>query len=199
MFFWKFTRSGWQSASYVSLILDFHDSQISNGYLLTNFDECKDMMYLIQDVEVYNQVNNQTAGLLKPAYSSQVRILGYTPTNKYLQMRQNLNLVLGQDVLGTHSGTPLDYGKSDKISNYQIKLNLSNLRYSCNIPAKTGLRNGFAEDKLRAFRKFRGFINEGTYYDLMPAHSCIIEIVNEMLKCDQTATINFLKNDLKWI
>ena len=58
MFFWKFTRSGKYSSEYISLIFDFHDSLIKDGLLELSFDECKDMLYLIHDVESLNGEKN---------------------------------------------------------------------------------------------------------------------------------------------
>ena len=196
MFFWKFTRSGKFSTKYISLILDFHSSQIVDNKLKTNFEECKDILYLIHDVETLNGVNNFSAGLEKKPFQEQVNKLGFRANNKYQQKRFDLNLVIGQMTLGVHDGSPLDYGLSNKDGD-EIFLDLNNLKYSMEIDAKTGLIYG-REDKLKAFRNNDKFINSGFYYDLMPIHSCLIEIVSKMLDKNKEATILFLKNNLLW-
>ena len=68
MFFWKFTRSGKFSPKYISLILDFHESCIEGNYLKTNFEECKDILKLIHDVESLNGKNNFSAGIEKQPF-----------------------------------------------------------------------------------------------------------------------------------
>lgn len=196
MFFWKFTRSGKFSSRYISLIIDFHESQTDAKYLLTNFEECKDILLLIHDVETLNGENNNSAGLEKKPFQQQVELLGYSASSIYQQQRYNCNLVLGQMTLGTHDGIPLDYGISNK-SGDVIYLNKNNLKISMRINAQTGLIYG-NEDKLKAYRNNPLFINEGYYFDLMPMHSCIVEIVNKMLDFNRSATIDYLKNILKW-
>ncbi len=196
MFFWKFTRSGKYSSKYISLIIDFHASQIDNNYLKTNFEECKDILILIHDVEHLNGENNYSAGLQKQPFQQQVNKLGFRVSNLYFQQRTINNLVLGQMILGTHSGTPLDYGQSNKRGECFL-LDISKLQISMMIDARTGMIYG-EEDKLKAYRNSPLFINSGFYFDLMPKHECIVEIVNKMLNYDFNKTIDFLKNILKW-
>ena len=196
MFFWKFTRSGKYSDKYISLIIDFHDSLIDNNYLKTNFEECKDILILIHDVEHLNGERNYSAGLQKQPFQQQVNRLGFKTSNLYVQQRKTNNLVLGQMTLGTHGGTPLDYGESNK-KGKEILLNILNLNKRMMIDARTGIIYR-EEDKLKAYRNSPFFINRGFYFDLMPKHECIVEIVNEMLNCDVNKTLNFLKDVLKW-
>lgn len=196
MFFWKFTRSGKYSSRYISLILDFHNSNLNGNILNTNFEECMDILYLIHDVETLNGLNNFSSGLEKQPFQEQVNKLGYKASKNYNQQRNSLNLVNGQMTLGTHGGAPLDYGLSNK-NGKPVSLDVSKLKYTMLIDANTGLIYG-TEDKLKAFRANSLFINNGYYFDLMPMHSCIIEIVNKMMLCDSQRTISFLINNLKW-
>ena len=109
MFFWKFTRSGKFSSRYISLIIDLHDSRISNGLLSLSFEECQDIMILIHDVETLNGISNFSSGLEKQPFQEQVNKLGYKASSSYEQRRFVEGLVQGQMTLGTHGGTPLDY------------------------------------------------------------------------------------------
>ena len=197
MFFWKFTRSGRISSKYISLIMDFHDSNINNGYLVTSFEECKDMMLLIHDVETFNGLNNYSAGVTKLPFQTQVNQLGFKTTNRYTQQRINEGLVTGQMTLGVHSGTPLDYGESNRADNRCIYLDISKLDITMMINAKTGIIYG-TEDKLKAYRNNPLFVNNGQYFDLMPKHNCMIEIVTKMFNYDPIQTRDFLINTLQW-
>lgn len=196
MFFWKFTRSGKYSSEYISLIVDFHDSSLKDNHLISNFEECKDILLLIQDVEKLNGRVNLSAGLEKLPFQEQVSKLGYKADNSYEEQRKVRNLVLGQMTLGTHGGCPLDYGISDK-KGVPVSLNLANLKISMMINAATGIAYG-TEDKLKAYRNHPQFVDKGEYFDLMPAHSCIVEIVGAMMRADKNRTVDFLENDLKW-
>ena len=196
MFFWKFTRSGKYSDKYISLVIDFHESLIYNQQLFLSFEECKNILILIQDVEKLNGLVNPTAGLLKPPYRKVINQLNYDPTDDYLESRTNKNLVISQMVLGNHIGSPLDYGK-DTNSNNEICLNINKLQIQMLINAKTGIIYG-KEDKLKAFREQPEFISTGSYFDLMPIHDCIIEIVSKMLNYNHLETEKFLIETLKW-
>ena len=123
-------------------------------------------------------------------------MLGYKSTNNYNYKRYDRGLVLGQMTLGNHFGSPIDYGISNKNGKI-VKLNTDNLKISMNIDAKTGMIYG-VEDKLKAYRDNPYFIDEGYYFDLMPMHKCIIEIVYKMMEVDSDETISFLLNELKW-
>lgn len=197
MFFWKYTRSGRVSSSYISLVLDFHESIIKGDQLHLSFQECMNILILIQDVEKLNGTVNKTAGLLKTPYRSVVNQLGFDTTHVYQETRFNQGLVLGQMMLGNHMGSPLDYGKD--IHDYKdLALNIRNLTIQMFIDAKTGLAFNWKEDKLKAYRNEKEFMPYGKYFDLMPKHICLIEIVGKMSEYDRKTTENFLINILKW-
>ena len=196
MFFWKFTRSGKYSNKYISLILDFHESTIVDDNLYLSYEECKNILILIQDVEKLNGAVNSTAGLLKSPYRSVVNQLSFDPTDIYKESRNTNHLVVGKMSLGNHAGTPLDHGK-DTHTKKELSLNIKNLQIQMFIDAKTGIIYG-NEDKLKAYRTAPEFVSTGKYFDLMPKHLCIIEIVTKMLKYDKPQTEKFLIDVLKW-
>lgn len=196
MFFWKFTRSGKYSNKYISLIIDFHESNIGDGKLFLSYEECKNILILIQDVEKLNGLVNSTAGLLKPPYRSVINLLSFDPTDIYKELRHNHHLVLDKMILGNHVGTPLDYGK-DAHTEKELYLDINNLQIQMFIDAKTGIIYG-NEDKLKAYRNEPEFIFAGKYFDLMPKHDCVIEIVTKMMEYDEAQTEDFLINVLKW-
>lgn len=196
MFFWKFTRSGKYSRKYISLIIDFHEDNISNNKLYLSYEECQNLLILIQDVEKLNGLVNSTAGLLKLPYKTIVNALSYDTTDNYLELRNNKGLVLGQMVLGNHTGSPLDFGK-DTHNTKDLYLDISSLEIKMFIDANSGIIYG-KEDKLKAYREQPEFISSGRYFDLMPKHICIVEIVKKMLEYDKEKTELFLKDVLKW-
>ena len=196
MFFWKFTRSGKYSDKYISLILDFHERCIDKGKLYLSYEECKNILILIQDVEKLNGIVNSSAGLLKLPYRSVVNRLLFDTQDSYIELRNNRNLVLGQMTLGNHQGLPLDYGKDCNYTK-EICLNINKLQIKMYVDARTGLVYGI-EDKLKAYRNEPEFVATGRYFDLMPKHECIIEIVNKMMEYDRLSTRDFLINTLKW-
>lgn len=196
MFFWKFTRSGKYSNKYISLIIDFHEENITNNNLYLSFEECKSLLILIQDVEKLNGLVNSTAGLLKPPYRKVINKLAFDPTDEYIESRYIHGLVLDKMILGNHLGAPLDYGK-DIHSAHDLCLDIRNLQIQMLINAKTGIIYG-QEDKLKAYRKETEFISNGKYFDLMPKHDCIIEIVTKMMKYNKIGTEKFLIEELKW-
>src|SRR5690554_3626669 len=102
MFFWKFTRSGKFSNKYISLIMDFHSSRINNNNLEVSFEECKDILCLMHDVEHHNSQFNHSAGIMKGPFQAPINSLGYTTTPVYSELRNMRNLVSGQMTLGTH-------------------------------------------------------------------------------------------------
>ncbi len=196
MFFWKLTRSGKLSKKYISLVLDFHSDDLDENLLSVSLTDCENILILMQDVELINAQTNQTAGLLKPAFSSVVKMLGYVPTKEYFEQRNARGLIISSMVLGKHSGEPLDYGKSKNEDTKSIKLNLENLKISFKIWTNKSTFQG--EDKLKAFRQDADFLPTNFYYDLMPQHSCMLEIVQKMKAFDSKKTENFLLNTLKW-
>lgn len=195
MFFWKFTRSGKYSNKYISLIIDFHESSIRNNNLYLSYEECKNILILIQDVEKLNGLVNSTAGLLKPPYRSVINRLSFEPTDTYKELRYNHDLVLDKMILGNHTATPLDYGK-DTHTAKELCLDIKNLQIQMFIDSKTGVIYG-NEDKLKAYRNEPEFVFTGKYFDLMPKHICITEIVTKMIKYDKNQTDKFLIDVLK--
>lgn len=198
MFFWKFTRSGKYSYRYISLIMDFHNSMIRDGNLYVSFEECEDILCLMHDVEYHNSKSNFSAGIMKGPFQAPINTLGFTTTEKYSELRRIKNLVKGQMTLGTHNGTPLDYGISLRNDNPCIGLDISKLNIKMNINAVTGIIYG-TEDKLKAYRNSNYFINSGYYFDLMPKHDCMIEIFNKMYAINPQRTLDFVTSQLKWI
>ena len=174
----------------------FTNSCVNGDYLETNFLECQDILYLIHDVETLNSLNNNSAGVEKKPFQEQVNKLGYKATNVYKEQRNALGLVIGQKTIGIHLGTPLDYGFSNKLGE-KILLDKRNLQITMMIDAKTGIIYG-NEDKLLAFRTHSNFIDSGQYFDLMPKHECIVEIVKKMRAIDAEETDKFLREFLKW-
>lgn len=197
MFFWKFTRSGRISQKYISLILDFHDSNIKDNFLKLSFNSCEDLLCLMHDVEVINMKINSTAGLLKPAIASVVADMGFKTTNNYVSQRYKRELVLGKMVLGSHDGEPLEFGKSTKNDTDFVLLDINKLKINYTIPVDNGLLWG-VEDKLKAFRNDADFINNGNYFDLMPMHICMLEIFDKMRTFNPTKAYSFAINILNW-
>lgn len=197
MFFWKFTRSGKYSTRYISLILDFHCSKIEDGCLCVSFDECKDILCLMHDVEFHNSQFNYSAGIMKGPFQTPINLLGYTTTTNYRELRSLKGLVLGKMTLGTHNGDPLDYGASRRKDTSKVMLDINKLNIKMNIDSKTGIIYG-TEDKLKAYRSEIDFVNDGFYFDLMPKHDCMIEIFQKMYLTNPYETIDFVIKELKW-
>ena len=195
--FWKFTYSGKYSKTYISLILDFHETYLDGDDLLLPFSVCQDILVLMHDVEVLNSTRNNSAGILKEAFTRPVRELGWTTTDQYVPLRDSRSLVYGKMTLGVHDGEELDFGKFSSTHDDVIRLDTNNLRVSMMIDAKTGIIYGI-EDKLKAYRSSIDFIPDGKYYDLMPVHECMKEIVQKMLMKYESATAKFLTEELKW-
>lgn len=153
-------------ARYISLIMDFHSSKIKDGFLYVSFNECKDILALMHDVEYHNSKSIYSAGIMKGPFQAPINTLGYTTTVNYVELRNKYNLVLGQMTLGTHGGSPLDHGASRRNDIPNIKLEISKLNIRMNIDSKTGIIYG-TEDKLKVFRQYSDFINSDYYFDLM--------------------------------
>ena len=92
-FFWKFTRSGRFSSSYVSLIIDADPGAVNKvaHTWQTSFEELEMVVLLLHDVEVLNQPN---LGPTTQAFKVVVQSLGYEPTLEYKQQRQQLQWLL---------------------------------------------------------------------------------------------------------
>lgn len=194
-FFWKFTRSGRFSNSYVSLIIDADPTCVNKftRQWQTSFEELGMVMLLLHDVEVLNQPD---LGATKPAFKVIVQALGYEPTLEYQQQRQRFNLVCGQSVMGRHGGSGLDWGRFSS-RRTPMFLDISELQVACFIQASTGRLYGY-EDKLSCYRHHPDFINTGEFYDLMPKHMVMKPIMTGMMKVDRVRADKFARNFLKW-
>lgn len=192
-FYWKYSRNGWKSKTYKSFIIDVLPSSwmIDRGRKIwnTSFEELEAFLILLQDIEV---INNPGLGPTKPAFDIFVRELGYKATKEY-QISGNAYIV-GKAVIGRHLGSPLPWGFfSDKTT--PMVIDVTDLKYDYVVPVNSIKGN----DMLQHYVKHPSFENNGEYWDYMPMHSCLINIVSEMKKTDITRTEIFLKNILKWI
>jgi len=196
-FFWKFTRSGKISASYVSLILDVDPGSVDRTRYEwhTSFEELEMAMILLHDVEVLNQ---PLMGTTKKAFSAVVESLGYKPTLDYRQQREQLGLVFGKSVMGRHDGDPLDWGRFESFMT-PITISLIGLDRAGFIRASDGhSRFSSYEDKLLCYRGHSDFVQEGEYYDLMPVHAVMKPFIEAMKRCDAERTETFVSEMLKW-
>lgn len=195
-FFWKFTRSGRISSSYVSLIVDVDPTHIDRaaGKWNTSFEELGMIMLLLHDVEVLNQPQ---LGATKPAFRVVVQSLGYEPTLQYRQQRDRLGLVLGQSVMGRHNGVGLDWGRYTS-THTPMAISTDGLEVATYIQASNGRLYG-NEDKLSCYRRHPDFCDHGEFYDLMPKHVVMRNIVLAMKQCDAERTERFVTKWLKWV
>ena len=195
-FFWKFTRSGRLSHSYVSLIIDADPTYVNKGANTwqTSFEELSMVMLLLHDVEVLNQ---PFLGTTKPAFKTVVQSLGYEPTLEYRQQRRQCGLVCGQSVMGRHSGGGLDWGRFDS-QDTPISLTTAGLQVACYIKASDGRLYG-NEDKLSCYRQHPDFIGDGEFYDLMPKHIVMNPIMNALKSVDAARADKFARDCLKWV
>ena len=194
-FFWKFTRSGAYSRTYVSLILDVDPYSVDRPRHVwrTSFEELSMAMILLHDVEVMNQ---PTLGATKPAFKVVVQSLGYEPTLHYVQQRQRFGLVVGQCVMGRHSGNGLDWGRYTS-QDTPMEIDISGFKVAAYIRASDGRLYG-DEDKLSCYRGHKDFCQEGEFYGLMPKHEVMNPIVTAMKAKDPLRTDQFVKECLKW-
>jgi len=194
-FFWKFTRSGKFSASYVSLIIDVDPDSIDRNRNVwkSSFEELGMVMLLLHDVEVLNQPE---LGATKPAFRVVVQSLGYEPTLEYEQQRERMGLVVGKSVMGRHDGVSLDWGRYDS-NRTPVELSLDRLQVAAYVRASDGKLYG-NEDKLSCYRTHCRFVSKGEYYDLMPKHVVMKPIIETMRCCDERRTELFVVKWLKW-
>ena len=150
-------------------------------------------MILLHDVEVMNQ---PTLGTTKPAFKIVVQSLGYEPTLRYVQQRQQFGLVVGQCVMGRHSGNGLDWGRCASLDT-PMEIDISGFRVAAYIRASDGRLYG-DEDKLSCYRGHRDFCKDGEFYDLMPKHEVMNPIVTAMKATDAQRTEKFVRESLKW-
>lgn len=195
-FFWKFTRSGRFSNSYVSLIIDADPTCVNRAANIwqTSFEELGMVMLLLHDVEVLNQ---PALGATKPAFRVVVQSLGYEPTLEYRQQRVRLGLVCGQSVMGRHGGVGLDWGRFAS-HRTPVSLDTSGLQVACYISASDGRLYG-DEDKLSCYRQHPDFISKGVFYDLMPKHAVMNPIMTALRMSDAARADKFAREWLKWV
>lgn len=195
-FFWKYTRSGMHSKTYVSFIIDVLPSYIisqgSDYYWQTSLEELQIFLVLLQDVEV---LNNSEVGILKEDYAKFIRQLNYEPTKNYITSGSRYKY--GQAVMGRHTGSPLPWGFIDD-KRTPVTVKITGLKYSAFPQAYNGLIPYSSEDKLKPFRNHPQFESTGVYWDYMPFHSCIIPFVQAMLKTNTSRTKAFISNTLMW-
>jgi len=195
-YFWKYTRSGMYSKTYISFIIDVLPSSLQKcGNRIiweTNQTELEIFLVLLQDVEV---LNNPGLGITKSEYSKFVSLLGYYATNQYKIMGEKHSI--GTAVMGTHAGNPLPYGFIDH-DDEMIKVDVTNLKYSAFPSGSDGKIPYHSDDKLSIYRSHSKFELSGMYWDYMPKHSCIIDIIPAMRNHDLSRTENYIKNILKW-
>ena len=195
MIYWKFSRSGNTSRSYVSLIFDIGEDlfdQFDNLSLNITFDQIKMMLVLLQDVEV---LNNPDSWYVKPALLKEVNKINYNLSSNYKPSRDAFGLVKGKEKIGVHSGTPLDYGFI-KNTGQLSKISIKNLQVSFVLDASLEQKKSF--DKLKAYRGFSTFKGAIKYYDLMPRHNVIPELYSMMLNINKNETARFVEDTLKW-
>lgn len=197
-FFWKFTRSGAINRRYISLIIDVEpscfDPQTNTWH--TSFEELEMFLVLLHDVEV---INNPGLGTTKEAFRRVVEMLGYEPTLAYVELRNNFNLVLGQEVMGRHNGQPLDFGYYGNPTT-PIDIDVTGFEVQSFINAVNGRRNPWdEEDKLSCYRNIPGFQQTGFYWDYMPRHIVMNPLVSRMLIEDNLRTNEFLIDYLRWL
>ena len=185
------------SQSYISFIIDVLPSSYyqQNGrlYWETSFEELECFLILLQDVEA---INNPGVGITKPAYANFVSQLGYTATSSYVVSGNAFQCSTA--VMGKHGGSPLPWGFIN-ITTTPIILDITNFRISAFPNAITGKIAYHNDDKLLQYRLHPNFINSGNYWDYMPLHSCIIDIINSMKAVSYSRTDSFVKNILKWV
>lgn len=207
-FFWKFSRDGFRSQTYTSLIIDVHDKNIheekdQNRFVWhTSFETLAMMLLLLQDVELLNELNGErNAGLAKEKYSLAVKSCGYVPSSDYQQNRRSKGLVGGQAVMGRHTGTPQDWGyyEDELAANNQIMLDVTDFEPTLRVDAKIGIhhRTG-GRDLLSCYRKHPKFVDFGYYWDLMPLHKNVLTIFEAMKNLDRTKAEDFVQNVLLW-
>jgi hypothetical protein len=196
-YYWKYTRNGRYNPNYISFVVDVlpRNITINNGkiFWLTSFEELCDFLVLLQDVEV---INNPDVGITKPAYSSHVKSLGYTPQSTY--KISGSSLPLGVSINGPNPGSPLPWGYIDNPTT-PITIDVTGMKIQGFVNASNGLMPPFRDDKLSPYRNHTLFVASGKYWDLMPLHSCIILIVGALMQCDRQRTISLIHSVLIWI
>jgi hypothetical protein len=203
-FFWKFTRDGDYSKTYVAFIMDVHDFNILNQngkiFWITSFNCLANILILLQDVEIYNEkLGEKRAGLEKNTYVSAVNDCGFSPPKKHIELRHITSLVLGTAIMGKHKGFPLDWGFYEDNCEDLIKIDVTDFTPVRHVGAKTGIHpKSNNKDLLLCYRNNVFFNNKGWYWDLMPRHIHMKRIVDNMNNISEKKTSEFLDKILGW-
>ena len=195
-FFWKYTRSGKISQTYLSFIIDVPPSFLFSSkervFWSTSFEELEAFLILLQDIEL---INNPKVGTTKAAYASFVNELGFVPSQEY-QVSGN-QFHVGVATMGTHPGPNLPWGFVDDAQS-PIQLDVTHLDYSAFPDATTGKIPFHSDDKLLPFRKHSCFERVGNYWDYMPKHSCVVLIFSALFDYDPQRAYLFVRDILRW-
>ena len=204
-FFWKFSRDGDYSKTYVAFVIDVHDSNIKKEnyklFWLASFNAlCRVLMFL-QDVEIFNEkIGQKSAGLQKKTYVWAVNNCGYNPPKKHIENRFNYNLVNGKSVMGKHKGFPLDWGYyEDNYPNFLIKMNVTDFEPVRHVNYETGVhQKSDGRDLLSCYRIHKNFQKVGWYWDLMPRHIHMKRIFEGMKLFSKEKGNDFVEKVLGW-
>tara|TARA_Y100000310_G_scaffold260388_1_gene269291 strand:+ start:126 stop:791 length:666 start_codon:yes stop_codon:yes gene_type:complete len=204
-FFWKFSRDGDYSKTYVAFIIDVQDSNIQkigkSLYWLTSFNSLCRILMLLQDVELYNaKIGQKSAGLKKKTYVWAINNCGYNPPDEHIENRYNYNLVCGKAVMGKHKGFDLDWGYyEDNYPSKLIKIDVTDFEPVRHITSKTGIHlKSDGRDLLKCYRKNINFTNEGWFWDLMPRHIHTKRIFEAMKLFSKEKGEDFVEKVLAW-
>jgi hypothetical protein len=202
-FFWKFSRDGDYSSTYLSFIIDVPYSKLikkdTKLIWVTNFQGLSKLLILLQDIELLNQIMKQrSAGLLKPAFVKVIKQCSYNPSNEYNERRVKENLVCGKAIMGKHNGLPIDWGFYNGESDKEIiELDVTSFRPIRNVSGKMGISSqSLGRGLLSCYREHEAFEINSSYWDLMPMHAHIPLIFNAMKSCNEEKTIQFVENVL---
>jgi len=202
-FFWKFSRNGNRSTTYISFIVDVPQINIilqnRSKFFQTTFDSLSNILLLLQDVELFNKWQGQrNAGLDKEHYKREVNKCGFIPNFDWPEKRNSMNLVKGTASMGRHDGAPIDWGFYGD-ENEVISLNITNFSPVRNVNGATGLCIETQDrDLLSCFRLEPHFDSSINYWDFMPMHIHIPIIFNAMKNHDSIKADEFVRETLGW-
>jgi hypothetical protein len=201
--FWKFSRDGVFSETYVSFIFDIPSTQLREESKVwkASFDQLSTVLLLLQDVELLNKKN-----LEKAAFVQAVQKCGYSAPKTASQMRDAKGLVYGSAVIGRHNGNPIPYGMHlEKSISSTFELDVSKFTPALNLDGYNGRiikswkgpRN-VKTDLLSCYRAIKCFDPRTNYWDLMPKHTHMQYICHAMKSLDMESTEKFLTQTLQW-
>lgn len=204
IFFWKFSRDGDYSSTYISFIIDVPTTLIElssdKTYWLSSFNSLSMVLLCLQDVELFNEeIGQRNAGLKKESYVNAVIDCGFNPPSNNPQLRTKYGLVKGKFVNGRHSGEPVDWGLwSDSNIEKVVKIDVTDFN-----PIRNLNNNGLHEksgnrDLLFCYRQNNFFNKEIGYWDLMPRHKHMKRIFLAMKELDEDKADKFVGKVLNW-